>query len=84
MPKITKRRLEILLEKLRDGVSICSQGRNNDHCVHCPINEAMIEAEAITEVLLTKTDMAVGLKSVSHSKRLKNHGQAKLKRLESN
>ena len=83
MPRITKRRLEILLEKLRDGVSICSQGRNNEHCLHCPIKEAMIEAEAITEVMLTKTDMAVGLKSGSHLKRLKNHGQAKEKWLES-
>ena len=52
MPKITRKRLEIVLEKLRDGLSICDQGRNRDHCVQCPIKDAMIEAEAITKVML--------------------------------
>ena len=52
MHKITKKRLEILLEKLHNGLSICDQGRNGDYCVQCPIKDAMIEAEAITKVML--------------------------------
>jgi len=59
MPKITKKRLEILLEKLHDGLSICDQGRNRDHCVQCPIKDAMIEAKAITEVMLIKRNEIV-------------------------
>ena len=59
MPKITKKRLEILLEKLHDGLSICDQGRNGDYCVQCPIKDAMIEAEAITEVMLIKRNEIV-------------------------
>ena len=59
MPKITKKRLEILSEKLRDGLSICDQGRNREHCVQCPIKDAMIEAEAITEVMLIERNEIV-------------------------
>ena len=61
MPKITKKRLEILLEKLHIGLSICDQGRNGEHCVQCPIKDAMIEAEAITKVILMKrNEIATG------------------------
>ena len=59
MPKITKKRLEILLEKLHDGLSICNQGRNRDHCVQCPIKDAMIEAQAITEVMLKTNEIVI-------------------------
>ena len=59
MPKITKKRLEILLEKLHDGLSICDQGRNRDHCVQCPIKDAMIEAKAITEVMLKTNEIVI-------------------------
>ena len=59
MPKITKKRLEILLEKLHNGLSICDHGRNGDYCVQCPIKDAMIEAEAITEVMLIERNEIV-------------------------
>ena len=59
MPKITKKRLEILLEKLHIGLSICDQVRNGEHCVQCPIKDAMIEAEAITKVMLMKRNEIV-------------------------
>ena len=59
MPKITNKRLEILLEKLHDGLSICNQGRNRDHCEQCPIKDAMMEARAITEVMLKRNEIVI-------------------------